>query len=436
MEKKGIQGFSKLSGLEKLGILEQQTGIIGLADALNAYKHPEKQEIFDGFSENVLTNYYLPYSIAPNFIINRKLYHVPMVIEESSVVAAASSAANFWASKGGFIVRVISAIKTGHVHFMWSGRKEVLTDAFPAIKKLLWSETAHITQNMKQRGGGITDILLEDFSAKIPDYYRINVGFETADSMGANFMNTVLEKMAAVLHAYLCSKYSNEGSCEIIMSILSNYTPECFVECRVEAPIEAFDRIDGNISGETFVDKFITAVQIAAMDPFRAVTHNKGIMNGVDAVVLATGNDFRAVEANVHAYASRNGSYTSLSKAYINKGVFHLSLTLPLPVGTIGGLTSLHPMAKYSLDILEQPHAKELMMIIASVGLASHFSAIRALITHGIQMGHMKLHLGNILAQMGTSVMQKQLAIEWFKDKTVSVAAVRDFLEGLGSNTT
>jgi hydroxymethylglutaryl-CoA reductase len=435
MSKAVIQGFSKLSRHEKLRILEQQSGIQGLVTEFDTYQHPDKQAIFDSFSENVLTNYHLPYSIAPNFLINNKIYHIPMVVEESSVVAAASSAAKFWASNGGFIARVISTIKTGQVHFKWSGKKELLTNIFPSIEEKLYSGTKNIVEKMEQRGGGIRSISLEDCTRDLPDYYRLNVSFETMDSMGANFINTTLEQMAVSLKSILDSELNDEGECDIIMAVLSNYTPECFVECRVEAPVEMFSRIDGKISGDAFAERFVTAVQIAEIDPFRAVTHNKGIMNGVDAVVLATGNDFRAVEADVHAYASRNGGYTSLSKAYVDEEVFHLSVTLPLSVGTTGGLTSLHPLAKRSLDILGQPNARELMMIIASAGLANHFSAIKALITSGIQKGHMKMHLGNILAQLGASDEQKQSAIKWFKDKTVSVAAVRDFLEKLAKKS-
>ncbi len=424
-----IDGFSKLSKDEKIRVLEQHTGLNGLVSEFASYQHPQQQPVFDSFSENVVSNFHLPYSIAPNFLINDKIYHVPMVTEESSVVAAAASAAKFWSLNGGFNARVVSTLKSGHVHFFWTGKKEVLVNAFPDIKEELVAQTAHITENMEQRGGGIIDILLEDYTAELLNYYRINVRFETVDSMGANFINTVLEQMALTLKTQLIAKFAEEGECEIIMSILSNYTPECFVECYVEAPVASFAQAETDVSAETFVDKFIAAVKIAEFDVFRAVTHNKGIMNGVDAVLLATGNDFRAVEAGVHAFASRNGSYASLSKAYVYRDVFHLSVTLPISIGTVGGVTSLHPLAKRSLEILGHPNAQELMMIIASAGLASHFAAIRALVTRGIQKGHMKMHLGNILSQLGATEVQRINAIAWFADKTVSVAAVREFIE-------
>ncbi|HEX2934843.1 MAG TPA: hydroxymethylglutaryl-CoA reductase, degradative [Bacteroidales bacterium] len=423
-----INGFSKLSREGKIRVLEQQTGSKGLASEFESFQHPVQQPVFDSFSENVVSNFHLPYSIAPNFLINGKLYHVPLVTEESSVVAAAASAAKFWGSNCGFNARVVSTLKSGQVHFLWTGKKEVLVNAFPDIKEKLIAQTAPITENMEQRGGGITDILLEDYTGELLNYYRINVRFETVDSMGANFINTVLEAMASSLKSFLSEQFSNAGECDIIMSILSNYTPECFVECHVEAPVARFEQLEAGVSAEAFVDKFITAVRIAEFDVFRAVTHNKGIMNGVDALLLATGNDSRAVEAGVHAFASRNGSYSSLSKVYVYRDTFHFSVTLPISIGTVGGVTSLHPLAKRSLEMLGHPSAQELMMILASVGLASNFAAIRALVTRGIQRGHMKMHLGNILSQLGATDEQRIKATEWFADKTVSVAAVREFI--------
>lgn len=423
-----INRFSKLSKDEKIRVLEQQTGLNDLVPEFESYQHPQQQPVFDSFSENVVSSFHLPYSIAPNFLINGNIYHVPMVTEESSVVAAAASAAKFWHSNGGFNARVVSTSKSGQVHFFWTGKKEALVNAFPDIKEELIAQTAHITENMEQRGGGITNILLEDYTAELLNYYRLNVCFDTVDSMGANFINTVLEAMAGILKSFLSEHFSNDGECEVIMSILSNYTPECFVECHVEALVSSFDGVETGVSAETFVDKFIAAMRIAEFDIFRAVTHNKGIMNGVDAVLLATGNDFRAVEAGVHAFASRNGNYTSLSKAYVYRDIFHLSVTLPMSIGTVGGVTSLHPLSKRSLEILGRPNAPELMMIIASAGLASHFAAIRALVTRGIQKGHMKMHLGNILSQLGATEEQRTKAMAWFADKTVSVAAVREFI--------
>ena len=185
------------------------------------------------------------------------------------------------------------------------------------------------------------------------------------------------------------------------------------------------------MSPEEFAQRFYQAVRIAEIDPYRATTHNKGIYNGVDAVVIATGNDFRAIEACGHTYASRNGQYSSLSHCKIENGVFKFWLDLPLAVGTVGGLTSLHPIAKRSLELLEQPDSRTLMKIIAATGLAQNFAAVRSLVTTGIQKGHMKMHLLNILNQLKADQSEEVAAIEHFADEIVSFSAVREFLEKL-----
>jgi len=437
MKSKIINGFSKLSKEEKLDKLislfkDKDTG----KQELISYWHNDakKQQLFDEFSENTLSNFYLPYSIAPNFVINHKIYHVPMVIEESSVIAAASKAAKFWADKGGFRANVISTTKIGQVHFSWQGDVRKLQAEMPVMRKLFLRATDNITKNMRERGGGIMDIELVDKTAEMKNYYQIMVKFDTVDSMGANFINSCLEEIAAELKIYISEKEDwteTERKCTIIMSILSNYTPECVVATHVETKIENFEGIDPNLTATEFVDKFEKAVQITKIDVYRAVTHNKGIFNGIDAVILATGNDFRAIEAGGHAYAARNGKYQGLSDVKIENGTFHYSLKVPLALGTVGGLTSLHPLAKRSMEILDEPNADELMQIAASVGLANNFSAVKSLITAGIQVGHMKMHLWNILNQFNANDEEKQLAIEYYKTHKVSYDSVRNFLSSL-----
>src|SRR5690606_10647142 len=214
--------------------------------------------------------------------------------------------------------------------------------------------------------------------------------------------------------------------------ILSNYIPDCLVRAEVSCNVE--DLTEKNtISGEAFANKFLQAVAIAEVEPFRAVTHNKGIMNGIDAVVLATGNDFRAVEAGVHAYASRNGRYSSLSHAKIENGVFTFWIEIPLALGTVGGLTGLHPLVKLALEMLHKPTAKELMQIVAVAGLAQNFAAIRSLITTGIQQGHMKMHLLNILNQLEASPEEKVVLAEHFKTHHVNHSSVLQALKDLRS---
>jgi hydroxymethylglutaryl-CoA reductase len=431
-----IKGFSKQSKAAKLEWIANtytQDSDATVADMKGFWHSDEKlQNVLDGFSENTISNYMMPYGIAPNFIINDKVYAVPMVIEESSVVAAAASAAKYWSDKGGFKAEILGTKKVGQVHFSWKGDSEKLQRHFDNIKTVLRHDTQPITQNMQKRGGGISDIELLDFTEVEADYYQLRATFETCDSMGANFINSVLEAFGASLKIYVLENDDFQGEEEdltIIMAILSNYTPECVVRASVECPLEAF-----NIKGKdnsAFAKKFEKAVKIARLDPYRATTHNKGIFNGIDAVVLATANDFRAIEACGHAYAARDGQYRSLSQCEIKDGKFRFWLDIPLAVGTVGGLTSLHPLAKRTLEILGNPSAEELMQVIAVVGLAQNFAALRSLVTTGIQKGHMKMHLQNILNHLEANEIEAEQVATHFEDKTISFTAVREYINSL-----
>ncbi len=431
------KGFSKLLKEEKLKLIANYFENPGeVVSLLKSYWHSDskQQQLFDEFSENTITNFFIPYGISPNVTINGNDYVVPMVIEESSVVAAASAAAKFWGERGGFHAEVIDVRKVGQVHFGWSGDKEKLFALFPEIEKRLLADTDSMTEKMRKRGGGILGMRLIDYSAQIPDYYQIRVEFGTGDAMGANFINSVLEQFGHSLQDFFAERSDlseDLRKVEIIMTILSNNTPDCRVKVWVECPVNQLDGIDEHLSGAEYAKKFKKAVDIAHIDTDRATTHNKGIYNGIDAVVIATGNDFRAVEAAGHTFASRNGHYESLSSVTIENGIFHFELEVPMALGTIGGLTSLHPLAKKTLELLGNPTAKELMMIAATMGLANNFSAVRSLTTKGIQAGHMKMHLNNILNQLNASEEDKKRAREYFKDKTVSYAAVEQFLEAL-----
>lgn len=434
--KKTISGFSKLSKRGKIKWIagnffkEPETVI----RELQSYWHSndEQQKILDNFSENTISNFPMPFGVAPNFIINDKAYCVPMVIEESSVVAAASAAAKFWMSRGGFKAEIISTKKLGQVHFLWNGDKFKLYYHFNDLKKKLIEECFSFTKSMVNRGGGILDIELIDLSDKEEGLFQLMASFETCDSMGANFINTCLEQFAVSLKQYFKeSKHfeGDESKVEVIMSILSNFTPECIVKASVECPVADLGKFPNGMSAVQFAEKFAMAVRIAEIDPYRATTHNKGIYNGVDAVVIASGNDFRAIEACGHTYAARNGQYSSLSHCKVEDGIFKFWIDLPLAVGTVGGLTSLHPIAKRSLELLENPDAKELMSIIAVAGLAQNFSALRSLITTGIQKGHMKMHLQNILNQLKADQSEEVAAMEHFSEEIVSFSAVREFIE-------
>ena len=431
-----VSGFSKLSKVGKIRWVVENffKDPENVTRELMSFWHDDadQQRILDGFSENTISNYYLPFGIAPNFIVNDRTYAVPMVIEESSVVAAASSAAKFWMERGGFNAEVIATKKVGQVHFSWNGNIEDLEAVFEPLKAKLLQDAAPITHNMEKRGGGVLDIFLLDMTHLEPDYYQLKVTFETCDSMGANFINSVLEQFGKTLVEFIQTNPNiapTHRDVSIIMAILSNYTPECLVRAWVECPVEQVDCISAGTGQEAFSQRFKKAVRIAHLDPHRATTHNKGIFNGIDAVVLATGNDFRATEACGHTYAARDGQYRSLSYCTIENGQFKFWLDLPIALGTVGGLTRLHPIARRSLELLGNPSASELMEVIAAVGLAQNFAAVRSLITTGIQKGHMKMHLLNILNHMEASEKEIKAAVTYFKDKVVSFAAVRDFLE-------
>jgi len=432
-----IKGFSKFSKEQKIDTIasfltsSDETKLL-----IKSFWHsnPAVQSIFDEFSENTLTNYFMPYGIAPNVCINGGMYMVPMVIEESSVIAAASKSAKFWALNGGFHSQVISTTKIGQVHFIWSGSLAELLDKFSILKQIMLERSASITANMEKRGGGVLSMEIIDKTAELANYYQLEVKFETVDSMGANFINSCLEEYATALRTFVNeSGLFEQTDLKIIMAILSNFTPECLVKTWVEADISAFEKIDENFTAEEFVWKFQKAVEIAKIDIYRATTHNKGIFNGIDAVVLATGNDFRAVEACGHAYASRKGKYSSLTDIQISDGRFYYSLELPLAIGTVGGLTSLHPMAKLSLAILGSPSAKELMQIASVIGLANNFGALKSLTTKGIQIGHMKMHLLNILNFFNANETEKNIAVDHFKRRKISYSAVQEFIESIRS---
>lgn len=412
---KKVNGFSKLNKIEKIDWLVSTffKNDSKVRETLTQYwnKNEVLQDLHDDFIENTISNFYLPFGIAPNFVINGNDYTIPMVIEESSVVAAASLVAKFWSTRGGFKASVISTTKIGQVHFIYEGNQQELQNYFNSKKEDFLSVTEDITTNMRKRGGGILDIELRDKTEELENYYQLHVTFETKDSMGANFINSCLEAIA---------KEFDREDIQIVMSILSNFVPECLVRAEVSCKVE--DLYVEN--AELLAQKFVQAVQIANAEPHRAVTHNKGVMNGIDAVVIATGNDFRAIESGAHAYAAKDGKYKSLTNASIENGVFRFWIEIPLAIGTVGGLTSLHPLSKLSLQLLENPSAKELMEIIAVAGLAQNFAALRALTTSGIQKGHMKMHLTNIIKGLGASEADKQFLINYFENKTVTHNAV------------
>ncbi|SFI98711.1 3-hydroxy-3-methylglutaryl-coenzyme A reductase [Kaistella treverensis] len=428
MNHQPVEGFSKLSKQRKIDwlIKEYLNEDRSYEQILQQYWNGDHtlQKLHEEFSENTISNFYMPYGIAPNFLIDGKLLALPMAVEESSVVAAASKAAKFWIDKGGFKTTIINTKKLGHTHFMMNVEPHKMLHFFNfKLKKRLFEATEDITKNMRNRGGGILNIRLIDKTADMEDYFQLRASFDTVDSMGANFINSCLEQFGKTLKEEVEKDEDftpeEKSSLQIVMNILSNYTPDCIVRAEVSCRIEDL-KDDSGISNEEFATKFKRAVKIAEIEPYRATTHNKGIMNGVDAVVIATGNDFRATEACAHAYASKDGKYSSLTHCTIDNGIFRFWIDLPISVGVVGGLTNLHPLVKFSLALLGKPSAQELMSILAVSGLAQNFGALRSLVTTGIQKGHMKMHLFNILNQLGATEAEKEHFVNYFKNRTVT----------------
>lgn len=435
---KPLTGFSKLSKFEKIDLVVKN--YFSDSDAARTqfkkYWHEDEavQKTIDEFSENTLTNFIFPLGVVPNVLINNELFCVPMVIEESSVVAASARSANFWLTRGGFHAEVISTTKIGQVHFIWNGNSSKLYELFNEIKDELIACTKSLTDNMEKRGGGMLSLDLVDRTLDEPGYYQLLAEFETCDAMGANFINSILEVIGKKFKEIITTTESfndEEKELQIIMAILSNYTPNCRVKTYVECDIAELNDPSLGMSGEEFAEKFARAIRISKIDVTRATTHNKGIFNGIDAVVVATGNDYRAVEACGHAYAARDGQYRGLSDVVISNGKFRFSLEIPLAIGTVGGLTSLHPLSRLSLDMLGRPGASDLMKIVASIGLAQNFAAVRSLITSGIQKGHMKMHLMNILNHLETTDKENEEAKKYFENEVISFKSVREYVSDL-----
>ena len=425
-----VSGFSKLNRAQRIKYLVEHSKLneddgigFGEFDAAGL----EDQQVLSDMTENYLGNFPVPMGVVTNLVLNGVIISVPFVTEESSVVAAASKAAKFWASRGGFRAVVLSTIKKGQVHFTWNGKPETISALFPAIREKLILSATDLTAKMRKRGGGITEIHLLNKTLELTDYYQIDVSFETAEAMGANFINSCLETFASVLRN-IPELNSEEQKVEIILSILSNYTPDCRVKCHVECPVEDLAGWDMNLTGRAFAAKFKQAADIANLDASRAVTHNKGIFNGIDAVLVATGNDWRAASASAHAYASREGRYKGLTRIDSSDQIFRYELELPLAIGTVGGITHIHPVMKKAMAIMNDPDARQLMMIAAASGLASNFSAVASLITTGIQEGHMRMHLTNILSQLNASQAEREYAVSHFQRNAISYAAVGDLI--------
>jgi len=353
----------------------------------NLFSSCLNMDIADRMIENVLGTFEMPLGIAVNFLINGKEYLIPMAIEESSVVAAASNAAKIARIKGGFRTECTDPLMIGQIQILH------MSDVAEAAQKII-NKKKEILQLANEQdkvlikfGGGAKDLEVRILDSPLGKMIVTHLIVDVRDAMGANAVNTMCEALAPMLEELTGGK--------VRLKILSNLADKRIVKAKA-----VFDK--EKIGGEKVVDAFLESYNLAAIDPYRAATHNKGIMNGIDALIIATGNDFRAIEAGAHAYASRNGQYTSLSHYYKDKnGNLVGELELPMAVGIVGGAGNIHPKAKLCKKILGIKTARELAEIVVSLGLAQNFAAVFALSTVGIQKGHMSLHAKNIAVMAG-----------------------------------
>lgn len=349
----------------------------------------------DSMVENVLSTYNLPFGIATNFLINDRNYLVPMVIEEPSVIAAASNAAKMFRAGGGFHASSDEPIMIGQIQVLDLYDLDAAAEKILAEKDALLAEANTVGGSIVRRGGGARDIEIRKFpETRVGPMLVVHLLMDTRDAMGANAINTAVEHLAPEIERLTSGR--------VHLRILSNLTDRRKAKAWGTIPASVLNDSDRDV-----VQAVLEAAVFAEIDPYRAATHNKGVMNGIDAVVIATGNDWRAVEAGAHAFVAHSGSYTSLSRfEKTPAGDLYAEIELPMAVGIVGGATRVHPMAQAALKILGVQTAAELAQVIACVGLAQNFAAVRALATDGIQRGHMRLHARQLALAAGASLEQ------------------------------
>jgi hydroxymethylglutaryl-CoA reductase len=373
-------------------------------------------DIADRMIENVLGTFEIPLGIAVNFLINGKDYLVPMAIEESSVVAAASNAAKIARINGGFKTECTDPLMIGQIQILHvddvAGSAQKILDKKKEILRLANDQDKVLVKF----GGGAKDIEVRILDSPIGKMIVVHLVVDVRDAMGANAVNTMCEALAPMLEEIANGK--------VRLKILSNLADKRIVKAKA-----IFDK--EKMGGEKIVDAFLESYNLAAIDPYRAATHNKGIMNGIDSLIIATGNDFRAIEAGAHAYAARNGQYTSLSKYFKDeKGNLVGELELPMAIGIIGGAGNIHPKAKLCKKILGIKTAKELAEIVVSLGLAQNFAAVFALSTVGIQKGHMSLHAKNIAVMAGAQGEEiDKIADQMIKEGKIKLDRAEEILK-------
>ena len=418
-------GFSKKSYQERLELLKAQ-----------ALLSPERQEsleqdeqmsvtVADQLSENVVGTFSLPYSLVPEVLVNGQEYTVPYVTEEPSVVAAASYASKIIKRAGGFTAQVHQRQMIGQVALYQVADPDLAQEKIDGKKVELLELANQAYPSIVKRGGGARDLHIEQIEGET-DFLVVYLHVDTQEAMGANMLNTMLEALKPVLEEL------SQG--QSLMGILSNYATDSLVTASCRIAFRYLSRQKDQ--GREIAEKMALASQFAQADPYRASTHNKGIFNGIDAILIATGNDWRAIEAGAHAYASRDGRYQGLSRWTLDLEREELvgEMTLPMPVATKGGSIGLNPRVALSHELLGNPSAKELAQLIVSIGLAQNFAALKALVSTGIQQGHMKLQAKSLALLAGASESEVALLVErLIAEKTFNLETAQRYLENLRS---
>jgi hydroxymethylglutaryl-CoA reductase len=419
-----LSGFYKKSVEERLEIVAAWADLTDQERAILTGEGGLSVEQGDHMIENVVGTHALPLGIATNFLINGHDYLIPMVVEEPSVVAACSYAARLARQGGGFHATatdslMVAQIQVLDVDDLWSARYELL-----AHKQRLLDLADEANPGIVRRGGGARDVevrLLE--GTPVGPMLVVHLVYDTLDAMGANAVNTAAEALAPLVEEMAGGRVN--------LRILSNLADRRLVRVKATFPAEALTTKD--FPGDLVVDRIIEAYALAAVDPYRAATHNKGLMNGVDAVAVACGQDWRAVEAGAHAYAARDGRYTSLSRwGKTGGGDLVGTLEMPLAVGIVGGASRVHPTARVALKVLGVGSARELAEVMAAVGLAQNLGAIRALATEGIQRGHMELHARQVAVAAGaTGDLVDRVARQMVDERVIRPTRAQEILEKL-----
>ena len=430
---KNVKKFYELDHYDRLEFLKKDTHLTD-QDLKIFQDFPKNFEFnkVNNMIENAIGFVPIPLGIATNFIINGRKYLIPMAIEEPSVIAAASKAAKIASIKGGFLAEADNSIMIGQIQLISRDKRNDKDKFFykeerDRVKKIILNNKEKLLEiaNSKSRSVHAIDLQIREISDesinKIGYMIIIELIIDTKDAMGANVINTMCELIAPELEKIT--------KCTVILKILSNYSTKRMARCKAIFPKEM-------IGGSKGVERILYAFAFAYSDIYRAVTHNKGLMNGIDGVAMATGQDVRAIEAAAHAYASKDGKYRSLTKWYKSKeGDLVGEIEIPLAIGIVGGITSVHPYVKISLKILNIKKAKELALIMVAVGLAQNFAAMRALADEGIQKGHMRLHARNIAITAGATDEQINIiASKLVQENNVTVNKAKEIIELINKN--